>query len=346
MCSADQQVEQWLRQAQTAARRGQRVEARRLLWLALGMAPERPDLWIWLAGVASSPRASMGYLARALTLDPHNQQARAGLRWARRQMLGKPAPGTPLIAPPLPRSAPLKWWWGPVAVFVALAVMVVTALIIMPDLTVWAAGAAQTAPPSAGLLPSPTSTTTVVLPTRTRELPPTWTPTWTSTPTPTPSQTPTETATATATATETATPMPVIPSPTWTPPQLPTPIPAGSGGERWIDVNLSEQLLVAFEGDTPVYWVKVSTGLPGTPTVVGQYRIYVKYESTLMTGDDYYLPNVPYTMYFYKGYGIHGAYWHNNFGRPMSHGCVNVPVPDSEWLFSFASVGTLVNIHY
>jgi lipoprotein-anchoring transpeptidase ErfK/SrfK len=92
--------------------------------------------------------------------------------------------------------------------------------------------------------------------------------------------------------------------------------------------------------------IVVSTGLPGTPTVVGQFRIYVKYESTLMTGDDYYLPNVPYTMYFYKGYGLHGTYWHNNFGRPMSHGCVNLPTPEAEWLYGFASVGTLVNIHY
>jgi lipoprotein-anchoring transpeptidase ErfK/SrfK len=120
----------------------------------------------------------------------------------------------------------------------------------------------------------------------------------------------------------------------------------GSAGERWIDVDLSEQLLTAYEGTEPVRQVVVSTGLPATPTVVGQFRIYVKYESTLMTGDDYYLPNVPYTMYFYKGYGLHGTYWHNNFGRPMSHGCVNLPTPEAEWLFGFASVGTLVNVHY
>ena len=51
----------------------------------------------------------------------------------------------------------------------------------------------------------------------------------------------------------------------------------------------------------------------------------------------YYLPNVPYTQYFYKGYGVHGAYWHNNFGQPMSHGCINMAIPDAEKLFYWTS---------
>jgi lipoprotein-anchoring transpeptidase ErfK/SrfK len=122
--------------------------------------------------------------------------------------------------------------------------------------------------------------------------------------------------------------------------------PTGSSGERWIDVDLSNQRLVAYEGDTPVYWVTVSTGLPGTPTVTGQYRIYVKYPAQTMSGPGYYLPDVPYVMYFYLGYGIHGTYWHNNFGQPMSHGCVNTPTPDAQWLYNWAEVGTLVNVHY
>jgi lipoprotein-anchoring transpeptidase ErfK/SrfK len=65
-----------------------------------------------------------------------------------------------------------------------------------------------------------------------------------------------------------------------------------------------------------------------------------------MTGPGYYLPNVPYTMYFYRGYGLHGTYWHANFGRPMSHGCVNLPTYEAQWLFNWAPVGTLVNVHY
>ena len=67
---------------------------------------------------------------------------------------------------------------------------------------------------------------------------------------------------------------------------------------------------------------------------------------TDMAGPGYYLPDVPYTMYFYRGYGLHGTYWHNNFGTPMSHGCVNMRTPDARWLFYWAPLGILVNIHY
>jgi len=121
---------------------------------------------------------------------------------------------------------------------------------------------------------------------------------------------------------------------------------SGNGGEHWIDVNLSEQRVYAYEGDTVVNSFIVSTGTWQTPTVTGKYNIWIKLRSTTMTGPGYYLPNVPYTMYFYKGYGLHGTYWHNNFGTPMSHGCVNLSIPDAEWLYNFSSVGTLVNVHY
>ena len=130
-------------------------------------------------------------------------------------------------------------------------------------------------------------------------------------------------------------------------PAQPTAQPShGAGGEKWIDVNLSAQRITAYEGQTPVYSALVSTGLWGTPTVVGTYAIYVKYVSTPMSGPGYYLPNVPHTMYFYRGYGIHGAYWHNNFGTPMSHGCVNLSLPDAEWFYNWAPVGTKVATHY
>ncbi len=123
-------------------------------------------------------------------------------------------------------------------------------------------------------------------------------------------------------------------------------LPAEIGpNERWIDVDLSEQRLYAYEGRQLVNSFLVSTGTWQYPTVTGQYRIYVKYRYTDMAGPGYYLPNVPYTMYFYRGYGIHGTYWHNNFGTPMSHGCVNMRTDEAGWLFNWASVGTLVNIH-
>jgi lipoprotein-anchoring transpeptidase ErfK/SrfK len=115
---------------------------------------------------------------------------------------------------------------------------------------------------------------------------------------------------------------------------------------RWIDVDLTNQMVYAYEGDTIVNSFLVSTGVPQTPTVTGQYRIYIKYHHADMSGPGYYLPDVPFIMYFFEGYGFHGTYWHNNFGTPMSRGCVNLRIPDSEWIFNFASVGTLVNIHY
>jgi lipoprotein-anchoring transpeptidase ErfK/SrfK len=174
------------------------------------------------------------------------------------------------------------------------------------------------------------------------------------TPTPTATFTPTATATFTPTPTSTATNTPIPTSTPWPtntyqpyPTAVPTqPQPAVNTSDNWIDIDLTHQMLYAYEGGELVGSFLVSTGTSAHPTVTGQYNIYVKYRYTDMTGPGYYLPDVPYTMYFYSGYGIHGTYWHNNFGTPMSHGCVNMRTSDAEWLFSWASVGTLVNIHY
>lgn len=117
-------------------------------------------------------------------------------------------------------------------------------------------------------------------------------------------------------------------------------------GEHWIDVDLSQQRVYAYEGDNIVNSFLVSTGTWQTPTVTGKYKIWVKLRSAPMSGPGYYLPDVPYVMYFYGSYGLHGTYWHNNFGTPMSHGCVNLSIPDAQWLYNFSSVGTVVNVHY
>src|SRR5450830_439025 len=122
--------------------------------------------------------------------------------------------------------------------------------------------------------------------------------------------------------------------------------PVVSYGEKWIDIDLTNQVLYAYEGDTLLNSFLVSTGLPGTPTVTGTYSIYVKYFYAHMRGDDYDLANVPYTMYFFEGYGIHGTYWHHNFGVPMSHGCVNMETSQAGWIYEWAPVGTIVNVHY
>ncbi len=182
---------------------------------------------------------------------------------------------------------------------------------------------------------------------------PTYTPTATATLTPTPTFTATPTFTPTLTPTDTPTVTPTdLPSPTPLPSNTPkartTPsynAEPGSEGERWIDVDLSGQRVYAYEGDTLITSFIVSTGTWKHPTVTGQYYIYVKMRYSDMSGPDYFLRDVPYTMYFYKGYALHGTYWHSNFGTPMSHGCINLRTEDAAWLFNFASVGTLVNIH-
>lgn len=120
------------------------------------------------------------------------------------------------------------------------------------------------------------------------------------------------------------------------------PAPQSSG--RAILVSITNQRIYAYENGQLVHSQLVSTGLPETPTVLGDYRVYVKHTATDMRGPGYYLPGVPYTMYFFQGYAIHGTYWHNNFGRPMSHGCVNLPVDQAQWFFNFAEVGTLVRV--
>jgi len=136
------------------------------------------------------------------------------------------------------------------------------------------------------------------------------------------------------------------PTPEYVAPTAAPAMPAAVNGERWIDVDLTQQRLYAYEGDTLANSFVVSTGTWQTPTVTGTYNVWIKLRSAPMSGPGYYLPNVPYIMYFYGSYGIHGTYWHNNFGTPMSHGCVNMSIPDSEWIYNFASVGTTVNVHY
>lgn len=116
--------------------------------------------------------------------------------------------------------------------------------------------------------------------------------------------------------------------------------------DRWIQIDLTEQKLIAWDGKEAVYAITISTGKDSTPTPTGSFAIQTKHESARMQGDDYDVPDVPYTMYYYGGYAIHGAYWHNNFGTPVSHGCTNVAVNHAEWLFNWADVGTPVVVHY
>lgn len=120
-----------------------------------------------------------------------------------------------------------------------------------------------------------------------------------------------------------------------------TPIEMPDTDEAWVRIDLSEQILVAYQGKRVARAFVIASGLPGTPTVTGQFRIRMKVRSQLMEGgspaenNDYYLPNVEWVQYFYEDYGLHGTYWHNSFGSPRSHGCVNLTNADAKWLWDF-----------
>jgi hypothetical protein len=109
--------------------------------------------------------------------------------------------------------------------------------------------------------------------------------------------------------------------------------------ERWIDIDLDSQILVAFEGELPVYATLVSSGGKDTPTETGVYRMWLKESEADMKGlngeDPYSVATVPWTQFFSpeKGLALHTAYWHDQFGRPRSHGCVNLAPRDARWLY-------------
>jgi hypothetical protein len=114
-----------------------------------------------------------------------------------------------------------------------------------------------------------------------------------------------------------------------------------NGLEKWVEVNLSTQTLRAWEGSNMVMEFPISSGRWfATPT--GTFNIWYKTRYQSMKGGSqelgtyYNLPNVPHNMFFYKGYALHGAYWHNNFGHPMSHGCVNEPLAQAAQIFDWA----------
>ena len=117
--------------------------------------------------------------------------------------------------------------------------------------------------------------------------------------------------------------------------------PQGVGEtERWLEVNLTEQTLSAYEGDQLVFATLISSGDERYPTIKGLFRIWAKVRIGKMSGgaddaDRYHLEDVPWHMYFYKSYGLHTSYWHDYFGLQNSHGCVNLSPKDALWLFEW-----------
>ena len=117
-----------------------------------------------------------------------------------------------------------------------------------------------------------------------------------------------------------------------------------SPGERWLDIDISEQVLVAYEGERPVFATLVSTGRArrGSETPLGSHRIWVKLAFSDMSNlryedapSHYAMEQVPWVQYFEGSFGLHAAFWHDDFGRRRSHGCVNLSPRDAQWLFQF-----------
>lgn len=115
---------------------------------------------------------------------------------------------------------------------------------------------------------------------------------------------------------------------------------------RYIDINLAEQTLYAFDGFNLVNQFLVSTGTSSHPTPTGEFAVYGKSRVTTMDGPGYSLPGVEWVSWWSGDYSIHGTYWHNNFGHPMSHGCVNASNGDAEWIYNWDDIGTPVYVHY
>ncbi len=334
-----------LANAKHALRRKDRQEARHWAQVAVSIAPQEEEAWLILAGL-SSPKASVSYLSEALDINPKSQRARRGMHWAVQRY--RAAPLIPGVRPTSRRALvvtaiPSREFIRPQT---ALFPWIILLLIVLAGTSIWL-GFPVLSQVIANNNPIALAQSNLSKKTRTP------TPTATFTATFTPTSTPTNTPTPTPTDTPT-------PTPTFTPEPTKEPKQNKSGGaqynypgrpsgvspnEYWVDVDLSLQRTYAYRGDELLQSFKVSTGTWRTPTVTGKFKIYVKYRFADMSGPGYYLPDVPFVMYFYKDYGLHGTYWHRNFGTPMSHGCINLKKSDAEWLYSIASVGTVVNIH-
>ncbi len=367
--------------AREALKKGDMTEARQWAERAAELSPQSEDPWLILAAVVS-PRESMKFIRKALDANPNSPRARKGMEWAM-QRLGEtptaevsPDGGNQVQARSGEEKTPRKRILLPIlligmgcAVFIFAAWSAVTSPVLASILNISSTPQAQlkqpfaqvniakpaaVSQPIAQAIASTATVTALPIVTETAivevaTIAPTFEPALEVVALPTETQ-PVPTADLLEATSQPGavyaeiisdTPTPEFSEPTVAP-YIP---PAVGNGEHWIDVDLSQQRLYAYAGDTLMNSFIVSTGTWQTPTVTGKFNIWIKLRSASMSGPGYYLPDVPFVMYFYKDYGLHGTYWHNNFGTPMSHGCVNLATPDAEWLYNFSSVGTVVNVH-
>lgn len=327
-----------LEKAKSALKAGDKNAAREWALKALKGLPENEEIYLILAAV-STPKESMTYLTKVLELNPQNKKARAGLRWAiekgkeeeSQKKQGRAQEDTTKLktrAKQTSSGKPEKLkkkekkhsspWAIILFIFLVIGGLAWFAWYGMPIL--YNSHTALKDPRPQGVVVKPTLTPTV-------------TPTPTFTPTPIPTSTPVPTATVDKTYVSYF-------AHSWD-------IPEQVSGTNafWVEVDLSEQMVYTYRGDTFLASFLVSTGTSSHPTIKGTYKIYAMYPTYTMIGPGYHLPDVPYSMFFYKGYSLHGTYWHSNFGTPMSHGCVNMRTEDAAWVYQNASIGTYVFVH-
>jgi len=332
-------------EAKATLRRGDRTLARRIAQKFVQEHPDNVEGWLLLGGL-SNPKGSQEYLKKAQELAPDDPRVKKALDWAQRrssdvQVTTSSEPTQEIHCKSFPKAFQVEppviveshrpvWIWTLTVLLVAAVVFL--GLDLFPNHFVRAADKARLISHEGLAKPSLTPTVTN-----------TPTPTLTSTPTQTPTSTLTPTTTSTPTATRTIQP----PTSTLVPLQSEQPShPEDINDDvRWIDIDLSDQRLYAYEGRSIVRSFAVSTGIWQYPTPVGSFNVWIKLRYTDMRGPGYYLPDVPYTMYFYSDYGIHGTYWHNNFGTPMSHGCVNMITEEAGWLYNWSFLGIPVIVH-
>lgn len=301
-----QGIEQWLAEGESLAKLGRREQARQFFVRVRRQEPDNIRAWLWLAYLDDNPRRSIAYLNHVLRLVPEHPDAQSGLRWAQERLTKQVEDAS-------------KMAWLDSILLGSLTTVALIACVLLIWVFVQTPGVARAAFVPTAIVPPPQTPSPTSTPL------PTYTPMPTFMPTATPTITPSPGPTATATL--------VVPG---EPPKY------TEHGEKWIQIDLSDQTLTAYEGETAVLSALVSTGVAGLPTPKGEHAIFLKVRSQVMSGPGYSLPNVEYVSYFYKSYAIHGTYWHNNFGHPMSHGCVNMTNQDAKWLFEWAPNGTRV----
>ena len=317
-----EQAQLLLNKTRSALRDKDTETARNCANNAIKIKPDLEEAWLILASI-SDPKKSIEFLNRALEINPQSQKARKGMRWAVTCLREEQQETScKKIISKIDKKERSKFsdHWA-VSLFVSIVVVGSVLMLWLGLPSLQAQASVQKAPRPENALPKPTLTPTV-------------TPTPTQTPIPTPTPTPPPTATADTNFSS-------YYYHSWD-------IPEEVSGlnDFWIEVDLSAQMLFAYRGSQILSSFYVSTGTSSHPTVTGTYKIYAKYPTYTMIGPGYDLPDVPYSMFFYKGYGIHGTYWHSNFGSPMSHGCVNMNTNDAAWVYNQSTIGTYVFVHY